>query len=108
MITPNQFVLQNDLNKVFGKIQEIAAKSVDGDYIYRGETECHQEHPHCGKVSSSLWREYFSDVGPFNIEVVQKEMLSDAKRHIGYLPQDFRTNSVGVPNVAETNTDENH
>ena len=33
-------------------------------------------------------------------------MLSDAKRHIGHLPQDFRTNSVGVPNVSETNTDE--
>ena len=96
---------QNELNMVYEKIQEIAAKSVDGDYIYRGETECHQEHPHCGKVSSSLWREYFSDVGPFNIEVVQKEMLSDAKRHMGNLPQDSRTTSVD-PNVTEADTDE--
>ena len=83
----------------------IEEKSADGDYIYRGETKCHRKPPHCGKVSSSLWREYFSDVGPFNIEVVQKEMLSDAKRHMGNLPQDSRTTSVD-PNVTEADTDE--
>ena len=100
----NDQKLQNDLNMVFEKIQEIVEKSSDGDYIYRGEPECHQEPPHCGKVSSSLWRKYFSDVGPFNIEVVQNEMLSDAKRHIGHLPQDSRTTSVDS-NMAESDTD---
>ena len=86
-------------------IRAIEEKLADGDYIYRGETKCHRKPPHCGKVSSSLWREYFSDVGPFNIEVVQKEMLSDAKRHMGNLPQDSRTTSVD-PNVTEADTDE--
>ena len=100
----NDQKLQNDLNMVFEKIQEIVEKSSDGDYIYRGEPECHQEPPHCGKVSSSLWRKYFSDVGPFNIEVVQNEMLNDAKRHIGHLPQDSRTTSVDS-NMAESDTD---
>ena len=104
MSTPNPVAPQKKLDAVLAIIREIAEKSDDGNYIYRGESECHLECPYCGTVSSSLWREYFSDVGPFEIAVVEKEMLSGAKRHIGQLPHDL--DSVGVPNVAEANTDE--
>ena len=34
-------------------ISEIEEKSADGAYIYRGEPETHEEHPHYGKVSSA-------------------------------------------------------
>ena len=47
---------QNELNKVLEKIQEIVKKSANGDYIYRGEPECYEEPPYCGKVSSGLYR----------------------------------------------------
>lgn len=52
---------QNEFDKVLEKIQEIVKKSADGDYIYRGEPEQHQEHPYHGKVSSSLYRALLSD-----------------------------------------------
>ncbi len=84
-------------------IRAIETKSVGGGYIYRGESECHEEHPHYGKVSSSLWREY--GIGEVDIEVVQVEMLSAAKKHIGDLPQDFRVDFATFPNVDEENTD---
>ena len=45
--------IQREIRKI---INEIEDKSADGDYIYRGEPEKHKEEPHCGKVSSSLWR----------------------------------------------------
>lgn len=47
---------QSDFSGVLEKIQEMVEKSADGDYIYRGEPEQHQEHPYHGKVSSSLYR----------------------------------------------------
>ena len=84
-------------------IRAIETKSAGGGYIYRGEPECHKEPPHYGKVSSSLWREY--GIGEVDIEVVQAEMLSAAKKHIGDLPQDFRVDFATFPNVAEENTD---
>ena len=63
------------LSRVLKKIQEIAEKSADGDYIYRGEPECY-----C-KVSSSLYRKYSKiDVEHFDIEVVQDEILKEAKK----------------------------
>ena len=103
MSTPNPVDPQKKLDAVLAIIREIAKKSNDGDYIYRGESECHLECPYYGTVSSSLWREYFSDLGPLNIAVVEEEMLRDAKRHIGQVPRDL--DSVGVPNVAEANTE---
>ena len=72
------------------KISEIEEKSADSDYIYRGEPETHEEHPHYGKISSSLWREFGLDTEGFNIEAVQTEMLSGAQKHIGDQPQNFR------------------
>lgn len=77
-------------------ISAIEAKSADGSYIYRGERKLHNEHPYCGKVSSNLWREYCIDNQHFDIEVIQKELLNAAKKHIGQLPQDY-TASTGIP-----------
>lgn len=63
------------LRRVLEKIQEIVEKSADGDYIYRGEPECY-----C-KVSSSLYRKYPKiDTEHFDIEVVQDEILKEAKK----------------------------
>ena len=63
------------LSRVLGEIQEIAEKSADGDYIYRGEPE------HYKKVSSSLYREHPEiETEHFDIEVVQDEILEEAKK----------------------------
>ena len=63
------------LSRVLEKIQEIAEKSADGDYIYRGEPE------HYEKVSSSLYRKYSDiDTEHFDIEIIQNEILEAAKR----------------------------
>ena len=98
--------MPNDLSQIREKISEIEEKSANGDYIYRGEPECHQEHPHCGKVSSSLWREYGIEIDDFSIEVVQKEMLNDAKKHTGHLPQDSRADFAAILNLAGKDADE--
>ena len=64
------------LSRVLEKIQEIAEKSADGDYIYRGEPE------HYEKVSSSLYRKYSDiDTEHFDIEIIQNEILEAAKRY---------------------------
>ena len=66
-----------NLSEVFQKLQEIAAASADGDFIYRGEPK------HYEKVSSSLWREcrkeFKSD--EFDIEIIQKKMLEVSKNY---------------------------
>ena len=70
-------VSQNSqLSRVLEKIQEIAETSADGDYMYRGEPK------HYKKVSSSLYRKYRDiDAEHFNIEIVQKEILKEAKKY---------------------------
>ena len=56
-------------------IQQIINQSADEDYIYRGENDGSHE-----KVSSSLYRDYPAiDPEYFDIEVVQKEILDNAK-----------------------------
>ncbi len=62
---------QDNLNRVFEKVQEIAAKSKDGGFIYRGEPQ------HYEKVSSSLWRECPEELKSedFYVENIQKKML---------------------------------
>ena len=72
-----------ELSKVLEKICEIAEKSADGDYIFRGETELHEQKPYYGKVSSNLCREYLDDIEEesFEIEFVQKEILDEAKKY---------------------------
>ncbi|MDE0324929.1 MAG: FRG domain-containing protein [Candidatus Poribacteria bacterium] len=74
---------QNELSRVLKKICEIAEKSADGDYIFRGETELHEEKPYYGTVSSNLCREYLDDIEEesFEIEFVQEEILDEAKKY---------------------------
>ena len=75
MNTPNDSESQKSLSEVFEKIQEIAAKLADGDFIYRGEPERYE------KVSSSLWRECSEEFKSedFDIEAIQKKMLEVSK-----------------------------
>ena len=71
--TPNdkQFTIQDI-------IHEIKQKSKGGGYIYRGESQCYDW------VSSNLWREYADiDAEHFDIEVMQKEILEEAKKYKG-------------------------
>ncbi len=66
----------NQLSEVLQKIQEIAEKSADGSYIYRGEPE------HYEKVSSSLYREHPEiETEHFDIEIIQNEIIEAAKRY---------------------------
>ena len=83
---------QNNLSQIKQIINEIQEKSADSSYIYRGEHKLHKEHPHNGKVSSSLWREYSFEEAHFDIETVQREMLRAAKEHIGHPAQGSRAN----------------
>ena len=69
-------------------LDELQRKSSGGGYIYRGENKCHPS------VSSSLYREFDINDDNFDIELVEKEMLSDVKKHIGKLRQDSRSNST--------------
>ena len=42
----------------------------------------------------------------FDIEVIQKEILNGAKKHIGDLPQDFRVDLAASLNMSQEDTDE--
>ena len=77
MNTENGSNTQADLSRVLEKITEIATASATGDYIYRGEQGCYK------KVSSNLYREYEADIEAeqFDIEVVQKEILREAREY---------------------------
>ena len=68
---------RSELSRVLQKICEIAEKSVDGDYIFRGESRFY------GKVVSSLYRQYEYDIeaDDFDIEFVQKEILDEARKY---------------------------
>lgn len=64
--------------------REIVKKSANGNYIYRGEPEHHEEEPYFGKVSSTLYRNGPEgyDSGRFNLERVQDGILEEARNHI--------------------------
>ena len=83
------------------KISEIEEKSASDNYIYRGEPKIHEKPPYCGKISSSLWREYHLETEGFDIEAIQMEMLNGAKKHIGDLPQDLSGNPTENLNVIQ-------
>ena len=85
MSTPDQIKPQNDLSAVFEKIQEIAAKSADGDYLYRGESKYHK------KVSSTLYRTYEKEIDAehFDIEIAQEQMLKEAQDYIHETNEEF-------------------
>ena len=77
MNTPNASNTQTDLNLVLAKIAGIVNASAEADYIYRGESKYHK------KVSSNLYREYEDDIEAenFDIEVVQNEILKEARKY---------------------------
>ena len=82
-------------------IRVIEEKSEDGGCIYRGEHQCYP------KVSSNLYRDYDNiEEEAFDIEAVQKEMLSHAKKHTGDLPEDFRMDFTAIPDTDEEYADE--
>lgn len=85
MNTTNEFNTQTDLSRVLAKIAEIVNASAEGDYIYRGESECHI------KVSSNLYREYEKDIEAenFDIEVVQNEILKEAQEYTPHKMDDL-------------------
>ena len=74
----NQFPVEKYLNRITILIQEIVTKSVNGNYIYRGEPE------HYEKVSSTLYRisPTVFDSGEYDLENLQKESLKNARNHI--------------------------
>ena len=70
------------LDNVKNIIYDIENRSADGDYIYRGEPEHHENFPYYGKISSSLYRQYARiEADEFNIKVVQEEILAEAKTY---------------------------
>ena len=82
---------QTKLDKVLEKINEIAKKSDDGDYIYRGEPENYD------KVSSSLYRE-FTDIDRTELSIIytQQSILQEAKAYIGQTDDIDETDNIGL------------
>ena len=80
-------------------LEELRTKSDSGGYIYRGENKCHP------KVSSSLYREFNIEDDNFDIELVEKEMLNDAKKHVGELRQDSSAEDTEEPGNTEIHID---
>ena len=79
---------QNEPSSVGEILRKIEEKADTGEYIYRGEPEHYQEAPYDGKVSSNLYREFLItddfdvEAEQFDIEVVQAEMLEEAKKYL--------------------------
>lgn len=76
MNTPNQSNPQTELNKILEVIGKIVKISADGDYIFRGEPQCHE------KVTSNLCRK-LENIGllDLGIETIEKKELEYAKRY---------------------------
>lgn len=74
--------LNNAQQEIRDIIHKIVERSTEGEYIYRGEPEHHDEFPYYGKISSSLYRQYARiEADEFDIEVVQEEILTEAKSY---------------------------
>ena len=73
---------QNESSTVDDILRKIEEKADTGEYIYRGESK------HFETVSSNLYRVFFErkdfDVTAehFDVEIVQKRMLEDAKKYL--------------------------
>ena len=68
----------NLLQEALDVINQLATKSAGRDYLYRGEPQCYP------KVSSGLYRTYSRiDAAGITMELVQQEMLENAKEFIG-------------------------
>lgn len=80
-VTASESYYLDGLSKI---TREIVEKSANGNYIYRGEPEHHEEEPYFGKVSSTLYRNGPEgyDSGRFNLERVQDGILEEARNHI--------------------------
>ena len=65
-------------------IEEIEKKSVDVEYIYRGESKDY------GKISSSLWRECRKEIGlpAFEVGFIQDEIVKVARNYDPDLKED--------------------
>ncbi len=76
MDIPNQSNPRTELNRILEIIQEIKEKSLDGDYIYRGEPQCYE------KITSTLYRK-LEAVGLLHlgVEYIQKSELLHAKEY---------------------------
>ena len=61
---------------------EIVKQSGTGNCIYRGEPETYDEEPHCGKVSSTLYRKYIRSIDSRSLSLLQKEILRDLKSYL--------------------------
>ena len=78
MDTQNQLSIRNAPCTVKDIINEIKKKTVDGDYIFRGESKCHNE------VSSNLYRELKKVKAKYtNIADFQTEIVNAAKAYTG-------------------------
>ena len=76
MSTQNQSDCQNALGTVEDIIRAIEKKTADGDYIFRGESQCYE------KVCSGLYRELRAvKVNYSDIADVQTEIVRDAKTY---------------------------
>ena len=77
MSIQNQFDCQNTARTVDDILDKIKGRTADGDYIFRGETECHDE------VSSNLYRELKSTIGLESVDIgdFQDEILEQAKTY---------------------------
>ena len=73
---------QNEPNAAADILEKIEEKANSGEYIYRGESK------HFETVSSNLYRVFLEhkdfdvEAEQFDIEVVQKEMLEEAKKYL--------------------------
>ena len=106
MQTPDN-VSPLELDKVLEIVNDLARKSGEGNYIYRGE---HKPNP---KVSSSLYRRYEKiDEQGDGIEAIQEEILAQAKAHARYMGEfsdfdilaDLRHNG-GAVNIIDFTSD---
>ena len=97
---PNSEELLRRVRKI---IREIEDKSVDGDYIFRGESECYE------KVSSALYRQYEEILmDGSNVEGFQNEMLTAAQEHLPGTTSDFETSVRKPDDSFETLTELQH
>ena len=102
-ITPEKPNSQELLRRVRKIIREIEDKSVDGDYIFRGEPECYPT------VSSTLYRQYEEiPIDGSNVEGFQNEMLTAAQEHLPGTTSDFETPVRKPDDSFETLTELQH
>ena len=97
---PSEDSLPSNIIAVMELISQLVHKSDGGNYIFRGERKWHP------RVSSSLWRLYKDiEAEGFDIEVVQTEILNEARSYTRYTgeTEDFEILSQLQHNGGATN-----